>query len=102
VDTFPSSVLEALACGIPVVATAVGGIPEQVEDSQTGFLVPAGKAEDMAIRVTQLLQHHDLRKKMQQQATRSARHQFNFEHQVSAYLDWYHALAKENLVDKIS
>ena len=50
-DTFPTTVLEALACGIPVVASAVGGIPEQVVEGQTGFLVPVGDARAMAERV---------------------------------------------------
>ena len=41
-DTFPTSILEALACETPVVATAVGGIPEQIIDQQTGRLTPRG------------------------------------------------------------
>jgi glycosyltransferase involved in cell wall biosynthesis len=59
-DTFPNTILEALACGTPVVATAVGGIPEQVEDGQTGFLVPVGNARALAERLTQLLSDHQL------------------------------------------
>ena len=39
-DSFPNAVLESLACATPVVATAVGGVPEQIKDGQTGFLVP--------------------------------------------------------------
>ena len=54
-DTFPTTILEALACGIPVVATAVGGIPEQVMEGQTGFLVPVGDARALARRVIDLL-----------------------------------------------
>ena len=44
-----------MACGTPVVATAVGGIPEQIEDGKTGFLVPAGDAVAMAARIEQVL-----------------------------------------------
>jgi glycosyltransferase involved in cell wall biosynthesis len=40
-DAFPTALLEAMAAGVPIVATAVGGIPEIVEHAQTGLLVPA-------------------------------------------------------------
>ena len=46
-DTFPTTIIEALACGTPVVATAVGGIPEQIVEGKTGFLVPVGDAGAM-------------------------------------------------------
>lgn len=60
-DTFPTTVLEALACGIPVVATAVGGIPEQVQDGITGFLMPHGDAETMMARIVQIREDDELR-----------------------------------------
>ena len=50
IDTFPNAVLEALACGTPVVATAVGGIPEQIAEGRTGFLVAQGDSPAMAAR----------------------------------------------------
>src|SRR5262249_50468725 len=40
-DSLPMTVSEAQNCGVPVIASAVGGIPEQVVDGQTGWLVPA-------------------------------------------------------------
>jgi glycosyltransferase involved in cell wall biosynthesis len=91
-DTFPSSILEAMACGLPVVATAVGGIPEQIEDARTGFLVPPGDAESMTARAMLLLQDQELRKNMEEQAAECARQKFGLERQVDAYLDWYYKL----------
>lgn len=88
-ETFPNAVLEALACGTPVVATAVGGIPEQVEDGVTGFLVPQGNAEVMASRIEQLLSDDELRREMGIQAAKSARSRFSLEQQVNDYLNWY-------------
>ena len=51
----PVSVLEAGAFGLPVVATAVGGIPHLLRDGQTGLLVPDGDATAMAEAVRRLL-----------------------------------------------
>lgn len=96
VDTFPCSVLEALACGIPVIATAVGGIPEQVEDSQTGFLVPGGDAAAMAAKIVELLTNHDLRMAMREQGITQARQQFGLDRQVDSYLNWYYEMTADN------
>jgi glycosyltransferase involved in cell wall biosynthesis len=88
-DTFPNTVLEALACGRPVVATAVDGIPEQIEEGRSGFLVPAGDAEAMAGRVIQLLSNNRLRASMGTTAAEIAARSFGLHQQVQAYLDWY-------------
>jgi glycosyltransferase involved in cell wall biosynthesis len=88
-DTFPNAVLEALACGRPVVATAVGGIPEQVDDTRTGFLVSAGDAQGLAARIMQVLSDDALQQGMGMQAAQTARQQFDFDRQVDAYLNWY-------------
>lgn len=89
VDTFPNAILEALACGTPVVATAVGGIPEQVDDGVTGFLIPSGDAEAMAARVNQLLTDNELRQKIGVQAVEYARSRFSLDQQADSYLSWY-------------
>jgi glycosyltransferase involved in cell wall biosynthesis len=88
-DTFPTSILEALACGRPVVATAVGGIPEQVEDTRTGFLVPAGAVKAMADRLAHLLSDDALRERMGAQAAEFACRRFDLCRQADTYLDWY-------------
>lgn len=91
-DNFPNAVIEALACGAPVVATAVDGIPEQVEEGRTGFLVPAGDAESMARQIVRLLSDDNLRRQMGTGAAETARRRFDFRQQVSAYLDWYRGI----------
>ncbi len=53
----PVSILEAAACGKPVVATRVGSVPENVHDGQTGYLVPPGDARAMADRIVRLLRN---------------------------------------------
>jgi glycosyltransferase involved in cell wall biosynthesis len=94
-DTFPNTIIESLACGTPVVATAVGGIPEQIEDTRTGFLVPAGDAHALADRLMQLLADPALRSGMGTRGAETARREFDLRQQASAYLAWYHELVHE-------
>jgi glycosyltransferase involved in cell wall biosynthesis len=93
-DTFPNTVLEAMACGTPVVATAVGGIPEQVDEARTGFLVPAGDAQALATRLMDLLSDDVRRKNMGIEAAEDACRRFDLRLQVDAYLEWYQALVQ--------
>jgi glycosyltransferase involved in cell wall biosynthesis len=89
VDTFSTTVLEALACGTPVVATSVGGVPEQVEDSVTGFLTPPRDVEAMASRIEQLLTDNKLRWKIGVTAAEVAGDRFNLDRQVDEHLEWF-------------
>ena len=60
VDNQPLSILEAFACGLPVVTTNAGGIPYIVTDEITGFLVPVGDSEALAARALDLLTHQNV------------------------------------------
>lgn len=95
-ETFPHSILEALACGLPVVATSVGGIPEQVEDGETGFLVPAGDAAEMAEEILSLFRNDSLRRRCGVKAAQSARARFHMERHVAAYIEWYEEILTES------
>ncbi len=85
-EGMPVSLMEAAACGVPVVATAVGGVPELVEDGVTGLLGPAGDAAQIAAHLGFLLKDADLRKRMGQAARRRAEKLFSLEHQVDQML----------------
>jgi glycosyltransferase involved in cell wall biosynthesis len=88
-ETFPNTVLEAMACGVPVIASNVGGISEQVDDGITGLLIPAQNAELMAQSASLLLKNSDIREKMGNAAIQKVKDCFTLERQVQQYLQWY-------------
>jgi glycosyltransferase involved in cell wall biosynthesis len=99
VDTFPRSVVEALACGTPVIGTCVGGIPEQIRDlgesgdaAPTGALVPPGDAEALAGAIERLLTNDSLREQLSRNAAADARNRFDLQKQADSYLGWYASL----------
>ena len=59
-EAFGLVIAEAMACGKPVVATRVGGIPELVDDGETGYLVECGNADALAQRILELANNNDL------------------------------------------
>jgi glycosyltransferase involved in cell wall biosynthesis len=93
-DTFPNTILEALACGTPVIATAIGGIPEQVADGETGLLVPPGDQVAMAQAISRLLADPGWRARMGAAAASAALRDFPLALQVDRYLDWYQAIGE--------
>lgn len=88
-DNFPTTIIESMACGTPVVATAVGGIPEEITDDVTGYLVPQKDAAAMAARICELLTDDDKLKRMGTAAVEYARQNFDEDRMASEYLDWY-------------
>lgn len=59
-EGLPCSIVEAISCGIPVVATAVNAVPEVVVPGRTGLLVPPAKPEQLARAIQHLLEHPDV------------------------------------------
>jgi glycosyltransferase involved in cell wall biosynthesis len=93
-DTFPTTILEAMACGLPVVATSVGGIPEQVEDGGTGLLVAVGDAEGLAEAVRRIAGDAALRDAMCSRAAELARERYDAGAMADAYESWLAELAE--------
>jgi len=63
-DAFALPILEAMASGLPVIATRVGGTPEAVANGKTGLLVEAADASSLAEAIVAILSHNELRKSM--------------------------------------
>ena len=87
-ETQSLALVEAMACGTPAVATAVGGVPEVIEDGRTGFLVPHRDSRAMADRIEELLADQNLREKVGRGAVERAR-LFDLNRQADSYLQWF-------------
>lgn len=84
-----NTILEAMASGLPVVATSVGGNPELVEPECTGALVPSGDVQAMADALRRYCREPTERKKQGRQARRVAEHRYSMATMVSGYLSVY-------------
>lgn len=84
-ESFGLGALEAMACGVPVVASNVGGLPEVVLDGETGFLAPVGDVDAMAKHVRRLLSDGDLHARMSRAARDRTEAQFQLEPAVQRY-----------------
>lgn len=76
-EALPFALLEAMASGLPVVATAVAGVPELVEHNQTGLLVPAADPSALAASLSALITRPELAKQMGAAARDRVRAQFS-------------------------
>jgi len=76
-ETAPVVISEAMAAGVPVVATAVCGVPAMVEDGHTGFTVPSGDMAALADRIRKVLESDPLRRRMGDRAVQAARRRFH-------------------------
>jgi glycosyltransferase involved in cell wall biosynthesis len=85
----PVSILEAMAAGLPVVASSVGGVPELVADGETGLLVPPGDPAAMAAALGRLLEDVDLRRRLGAAGRDRALRCFDVRTQRRAHLDCY-------------
>jgi glycosyltransferase involved in cell wall biosynthesis len=70
-ENFPHTVVEALAIGCPVIATAVGGVPEVVRDRENGLLVPPNDVAALAAAISRFFEDGDLRRRLGEAAPHS-------------------------------
>lgn len=87
-EGMPMAVLEAMAAGLPVVATRVGGVPEMIADGQEGFLVTPGDVPALASRLRQIASDPALARRMKANAEQRAG-TFDVSRMTSAYIEIY-------------
>lgn len=84
-DNFPYTVIESMACGRPVIATRVGGIPEQILHGETGYLIDPGDSATLGKTLIEILQNRHLRRQMGIAARQRAQQCFGLQTFVDSY-----------------
>ncbi|MBN2245156.1 MAG: glycosyltransferase [Candidatus Aminicenantes bacterium] len=90
-----TSILDAMACKLPVVATKVGGIPEVVIDGETGFLVPPKRPASLAKAILKFYNNKELAEKMGEKGHQVVHEKFSAESMADRIIDLYYQLAKK-------
>jgi glycosyltransferase involved in cell wall biosynthesis len=88
-EGFSNVVLESMAAGLPVVATRVGGNPEAIMDGETGWLVPPGNPEELAMKIMDLLEDPEKAEKWGEAGKRRVKENFSDERMVDEHIKLY-------------
>jgi glycosyltransferase involved in cell wall biosynthesis len=91
-EGLPLVILEAMATELPVVSTAVGGIPGAVADGETGLLCPAGEVQALRARLQALADDHPRARRLGQRGREIALKRYSSERMVNDYLSLYRRL----------
>jgi glycosyltransferase involved in cell wall biosynthesis len=90
----PLSIMEAMAAGKPVISTAVGGVPELVEDGRSGLLVPRGSPKALAEAVNLMVKNHEAREAMGRASLGLATERFDARVMTRAYEGLYDEIVR--------
>lgn len=96
-EGLPNAVIESLAAGLPVVATRVGGIPEIIEDGESGLLVPPHDPDSLASAILRVLNNPDLAQQLRYAGRDRVRIVFGFERLLKDTQDLYEEGLSRNL-----
>jgi N-acetyl-alpha-D-glucosaminyl L-malate synthase BshA len=94
-ESFGLAALEAMSCGVPVVGSRIGGLPEVIVHEETGFLCDPNDVDCMKAIVLGLLQDDALRRRIGEKARERAERLFNRDRVVDQYVDVYRRLVGE-------
>ena len=88
-EAFPNGAIEAMAAGLPVVASAVGGLLDLIETGRTGILVPPSDPEPLAVAIRSLYDDPQRAREMGREARHEVRAQYSFDRMVASFGDLY-------------
>jgi N-acetyl-alpha-D-glucosaminyl L-malate synthase BshA len=88
-ESFGLAALEAMNCGVPVIATNIGGLPELITHAETGYLFPIGETEKMAEAAAALLRDHEKHERFGRRARDRAVQNFNASQIIPQYEAFY-------------
>ncbi|MDX6403359.1 MAG: hypothetical protein QOH70_814 [Blastocatellia bacterium] len=91
----PNVLLEAMAANVPIVATAVGGVPEMVADNESALLVPPNEPPSLAAAISSLLNDKDLAQRLATNAANLVDTQYDPEHYVRSLVKIYREVIEE-------
>jgi glycosyltransferase involved in cell wall biosynthesis len=89
VDGLPQMLMEAMACGVPVISTHLAGIPDLIEDGLTGLLVEPNNATDLSQAITRLADDRALRQQLAEQGRQRVIETFDIAQSLQPLLDKY-------------
>jgi glycosyltransferase involved in cell wall biosynthesis len=93
-ENLPSTLLEAMSCGTPVVAFAAGGVPEVLTHDETGKLVPVGADAEFALAIDELLSDDNVRLRLSQNCRQTILDRFTQQTQAERYFELYRELMR--------
>ncbi|MBP5674198.1 MAG: glycosyltransferase [Victivallales bacterium] len=96
-EAFGKTVTEAMACGTPVVASATGGLVEQIIDGQTGLLFPTGDAEALAQAALRILNLPSEEYAAMQSTAAKRGASFSLTRQTEQFINWYNEIISQKL-----
>jgi L-malate glycosyltransferase len=91
-ESFGLVALEAMACGVPVIGTNVGGIPEVIKDSKTGYICELGDIDTVVVKALHLLSDEKLHQQFSKDSIQRVQEHFHGEKIVQQYEDIYYQL----------
>ncbi len=93
-ECLPLSVLEAMAAGVPLVVTNVGGNSEIIDDAHSGYIVPPANSDALAEKIIALLSQSDLARAMGLRARKTISERFSMDKMVDEYKNLYSSLIR--------